>query len=626
MMAMISRLLRSFQNRPDMYVAAGGVLFGIAVFFVLSFKIPDYRGTGITLAVACAVYLLLAVRREIPLEFPPFRSGFTLPILNILFLGLSIYSVLVLHSSAGGRPLGYFISIALMGTLVALEAATTPPEAKARQALILAKIIFIALSLRWSLYYVFPGSYLGTDPWRNAVTFNQVLETGHMMPEIGGYYYMPVLHLVVSVTAQVTGVAVREAALLSISLFEVLSLLFIFLLGRQIFSAKFGLLAALLLAVNNLHVMWGWWLVAQTAGIALLALALFLVFTPQYRDKAVWRVLAMITLITVIITHSVSSFVLLVILLLLYGGGMVYRRAAPGGQGMAPGNLLIFYMVALLGYWLYIAKFFPEFLRMIWGIGPEFGAPIAFTPSLVTSVNPAWSETNRLGNLLYYGLAAVGLLTSLNPKNTSFARFNLVFVGVILTALIYTFFTLFDIEVMIGRWFVFLDVVLAAPAAVGLIFLAGSLSARWAKPGVLAALAFLLVFLMITNTTASFDSPLYPVYLKDRTALTVPELAAASTLSAISSDNIVMDYEHNLALAGQSGLKTVNLSAKDIQNHFENVKGMLVLREYAVESMFIAMGDEGIYKARINYDPYRALEDRGFSRVYDNGSVSGYSR
>ena len=161
---------------------------------------------------------------------------------------------------------------------------------------------------------------------------------------------------------------------------------------------------------------------------------------------------------------------------------------------------------------------------------------------------------------------------------------------------------------------------------VGLVFLAGSLSATWAKLCVFSAMTFLLVFLMITNTTASFDSPLYPAYLKDRTALTVSEINAAATISSIYSDNIVMDYEHSLALADKPGVNKINLSSKDIQDHFGDIRGMLVLREYTVDGVFIAMGNEGIYKAQINYDPYRALEGQGFNRVYDNGSVSGYSR
>ena len=625
-MTMIDRLPRFFKNRPDRYLAMGGVLFGIIIFFFSAIKAPDYQGIGITLAVACAVYLILTWRREVSLEFPYVPLRYIAPILNILFLGLSSYSLLILHLSTGERPLGYFISVALMGTLVALEAITTPPEAKARNALILVKIIFIALSLRWSLFYMYPGSYFGTDPWRNAAVFNQIINAGHMLPEIGGYYYMPVQNLVVAATAQLTGLAVREAAMLSISLFEVLSLVFIFLLGRQIFNIKIGLLAALLLAMNNLHIMWGWWIVAQTAGIALVSMLSFMVFTPQAYGKVVFRALTFMTLIILIITHSVSSFVELFILLLVFAGSLIYGWVSKNRQSITPGNLLVFYTVALLGYWLYISNFFPSFLRMIWGIGPDFSAAIVYSPSLVTVVKPVWSEINRLGNWLFYGFSALGLLSVLNPRNINVTRFNLVFCGILLISLVYVVFIVLDIEVMIGRWFVFMDILLAVPAAIGLIFLAKSLFVSWAKLGVLALSAFLLMFLMITNTTASFDSPIYPEYLKDRSALTVSELNAAETISSISTDNIVMDTAYSFSLADKPGVRVVGLSSQDVQDRFENIRGLLVLREYAMTNVFIALNKEGIYKAQITFDPYRELAGKGFNRVYDNGPVSAYSR
>jgi hypothetical protein len=623
---MIDRLSGFFKKRPDRYLAAGGVLFGILVFFFLGVKAPDYRGTGIMLCVACIIYLALAWRQDVSFEFPSIPARFTAPILNILFLGLFSYSLLVLHFNTGGRPLGYFISIALMSTLVALEAVTTPQEAKGRNALILGKILFISLSLRWSLFYVYPGSYLGTDPWRNAAVYNQIIDAGHILPEIGGYFYMPVQHLVVTATAQVTGLAVREASMLSIGLFEGLSLIFIFLLGRKIYNTKIGLLAALLLAVNNLHIMWGWWIVAQTAGIALVSLVSFLVFTPQTYGKVVYRALTIIALIILIITHSVSAFVVLVILSIAWAGTVVYGWVSKNRQSSSPGNVLIFFSVALIGYWLYITNFFPEYLRIIWGTGPEFSATISYTPSLVARVNPAWSDLNRLGNLLFYGFATIGLLSTLNPRNINISRFILVFCGILLTSLIYLVFTVLNVEMMIGRWFVFMDILLAVPAAIGLLLLANGLSASWVKLGVLALTSFLLAFLMITNATASFDSPIYPIYLKDRTALTVSEMNAADTIASVYPGQIVMDSAYSLSLTEKPGVRVTILSSQDVQNHFTDIVGLLVLRKYAVDNVFLAMVDQGIYKVKMSYDPYQALESQGFNRVYDNGSVGGYSR
>jgi hypothetical protein len=361
-------------------------------------------------------------------------------------------------------------------------------------------------------------------------------------------------------------------------------------------------------------------------GIAMVSLVLFLIITPQYQGKAVFRALAIFSLVMVIITHSVSSFVVLVVLLTVYAGSVIYRRTTGNRPVSSPGNLLIFFTVALLGYWLYTARFFPEFLRMIWGFGPGFVTPVTYAPSVAAGINPLWSDINRLGNLIYYGLGAVGLLAWLNPKNLNISRFNLVFSGILLAGLVYAVFTVFNIEVLIGRWFVFLDIILAVPAAIGLMFLVNSLPVNWARVGFLSVVTLIIAFLMITNTTAAFDSPVYPAYMEDRIALTASEMSAAATVSEISSDNIVMDYAQSLALAGRKDVKVVNLSSQDIKDRFADIQGVLILRRYAVDKVFIALDTGGIHKAQIIYDPYQALESRGFNRIYDNGPVSAYAR
>ena len=169
-----------------------------------------------------------------------------------------------------------------------------------------------------------------------------------------------------------------------------------------------------------------------------------------------------------------------------------------------------------------------------------------------------------------------------------------------------------------------MDIMLAIPAAMGLIFLVNSIEAKWAKVSMLAIIPFILTFLMITNASTSFDSPIYPDYLKDRSALSESELTAADTIASVYEGALAMDYAHRLALEDRPEVPVVSISHSDIQNNFVDVQGMLLLRKHLVNNVFIAWSDEGIFRTEITDDPYQVLEYNKYNRVYDNGEVTAY--
>jgi len=627
---MVERLPRIFSSRLDRNLAIGGIVVGIVATFWLRYTAPDYIGVGIMLAVSCAVYLFLLRRRVSSWEMtmPQFPLLSSRLLLNILFFALLLYSVIALYLSVDERPLSYFITVALMSTLVALEIFFTPEKSGRYYAFILVKILLIALILRWSLFYIYPDSFLGTDPWRSAVVYDAISQAGYLVPEIGGYRFWPVHHLMVVTTSQLTGVGLREAMILSLGLFEVVSLIFVFLLARHIFSAKIGLLAVLILAINNLHIGWGWWLVAQTLGIALVALILFLILSPRTHNLVNFKVITILMLIVLMLTHSVSSFVMLVILLMSYLGYTVYASATKNKLPYANLNLALFFFVALIGYWLYVAHSFAEFTKMAAGTSPDLSVAIPYAPYLEPKINPVWVEINKLCSLLFYALATVGILSVLNKRNIDLSRFRLVFFGVALVGIVFTLFfvvdVLVDVEVFTGRWFVFAQIVLAIPAAVGMISISNAMGAEWKRLLASAVIIFLLAFLMISNTMASFDSPIYPGYLKNRDALTESELQAAETAKSAYTGTVVMDNTHALALVDSPETLMRQLTYDDVQARFTEVKGLLMLRKYAVDNMFSSSTQGKGYWTEYTYDPYQALDSNRFNHVYESGMVGAY--
>lgn len=171
-----------------------------------------------------------------------------------------------------------------------------------------------------------------------------------------------------------------------------------------------------------------------------------------------------------------------------------------------------------------------------------------------------------------------------------------------------------------------MDILLAIPAALGLVAISNAIVGNWKRVSVLAVTMFILAFLMVSNATAAFDSPIYPGYLKSRTALMESELRAAYTIRAISPDTIVMDYTYSSAMKDSPETSVRYLTYQDVQTEFQGVVDLLLLRRYIVDNEFLALIDSGSCKAEFTYDPYQVLYKNRFNRIYDAGTVSAYLR
>lgn len=615
-------------GRLDRYVAVAGVAVGIVLYFVLGGVAPDYIGVGIALSVACVLYLVLSRHGEKPWEMalPGLASFSPFLLLNALFFILLSSILLMLYFSGYERPPGYFIAVAFICAVVALEIVTTPKEAKGRIAFILLKILVIAFILRSSVAYIFPGSYLGTDPWRNAVLYEEILLTGHLVGDMGSYYNMPFQYLLVVVTSLLTGVLPREAMILSLGLFEAISISFIFLLARNVFDAKIGLMSALVLGINNLHITWGWYIVAQTLGISIAALLLYLIMSRREYQTARFRLTTFIALVALILTHSVSSFIILIILTAYYLGNVIYSSFTGSKLRYDYRGMVFFYAVALIGYWLYFTGSFSYFMRMLVGQTPALSVDIAYSPTLITGVKSMSEGVNRLGNLLFYGLASLGILSVLNQRNINLSRFSIVFSAALLTGIVFMLFFIINREVLIARWFIFLDILLAVPAAIGLFVISNAVKSGWKKLATMVVIFLMISLLMVTNTTSSFDSFMYPSYLRNRNALTESELRAADTIAALYPGIIVMDNMHALALSGSPGVREKHLSKEDIESGFADLAGLLVLRRYLVGSKIgVSTGGQPFWTL-FTYDPYEVLERNKFNHVYEAETVGAYVR
>ena len=372
-------------NELDKTLAFLGLLFSLILTIWLAITIdrPIYITVGIFSFLACAVYLL--TRRNLPLSAIPSidqirANPWLYKVLNILFFLLLSYSILSIYliPELYTRPLGYFISIALMAAIVAVEILFLSPN-KSRIYFALFKIIILGLSLRWSQQLIFP-SLVGIDPWAHQWFTLKILDAGHI-PEGWGYSKLPVFHLITGAAMLITDLNYKMATMLSIGLLQVVcDTLFVFLLGRFILNAKVGLLAALLLMVANLHIVYGFWTIPNTAAVTLILPIIYLLFKIRKEKPTLAVSLSLLLMAVLILTHPIVTMCLAILLFVFWAGFQIYARLY-GEKSATPVTLTIaiLFTVAMFGYWTYVsghlsglARYMGEvFATELWGIPLE---------------------------------------------------------------------------------------------------------------------------------------------------------------------------------------------------------------------------------------------------------------
>ena len=616
-------------NELDRTLALLGVLFTVPLTIWLAITVgrPIHVLVGILCFLACAGYLIIRTNLSlstIPSLLQTTGSPRFYLVLNILFFVLFSYSILSIYLSPElyTRPLGYFISTTLMAAIVAVEILFLSPR-KSHTYFALFKIVTIALSLRWLQQLIFPG-VVGVDPWAHEWFTLQILDAGHI-PEGWGYSNLPVFHLITEAAMLITDLNYKMATMLSIGLLQVVcDTLFVFLLGRFMLSGKVGLLAGLLLMVASSHIRFGFWTIPNTAAAILILPIIYLLFKLR-RDKPILALcLCLLLMAVLILTHTIVAMCMAILLFVFCGGFEVYAKLY-GEKSATPTSLsiAILFTGAMLGYWMYISGHIWTLAHLVdvgfydelWEI-----VPLEVVARYILGVPLSEQLFNNLGMFLFFALSFIGCFYFASRKFGNRSSFAMVMGGVVILALAF-FPPLFGREIIIGRWIYLANIMLAIPLGLALFLLCGVLKNKLARVGLMSFLVFPLSFLMIMSPAANLDNHLFSPNTGVRFAFTEAELQAAATISKVWDGKIGVDRYYQGPIHWQFNAKVTAIDDYLLAPDFRDSQDMLVMiRQEIVKSPFGLGG--GIFK--LDYDPRHVLAEQGFSRIYENGSVSAF--
>jgi len=289
----------------------------------------------------------------------------------------------------------------------------------------------------------------------------------------------------------------------------------------------------------------------------------------------------------------------------------------------------IFFIVAMLGWWMYATDFAIGFLGKLIKWGFTIDAP-AWSRSVVSEhyldLHNIEYMLDIFGFTLYFFFSFVGSFYMLSKRYVSKYSFALVlsswFFSIILFLVL-----LFNITgIHIVRWYPSVQLLMCIPAAIGILLIS---TYNYPKNSlknipVLFILILFVSFFAITGSFVNWDHPIYSKNIANRVTFTLSELKAEHTISSTYKEKIWTDtyysgYFNEFQYYGEN-LPSGDISPNLISRDYNDVDGLIVIRKEIIEKPFKSTG--GVYK--LDYNPQIILNRLKFNCIYDSGTVRAF--
>jgi hypothetical protein len=613
----------------DEILAIAGLVASLTMITILLTIVHQYLEYGLTLFLGCAIYLFIKKLVAVPTSsdisaLPRFKLTIsTFLVSSLLFFTLFLGSILSVVLNWGyTRPPEYFVLTAGSCGLVAFEILTSDRNASSRHlVIILIEIILIGFSLRWIPQLMFP-SPINVDSWFHEAFSTQILNSGRV-PAGTVYSYLPFMHLIVVTTMSLTGLSYKFSAMLSVSFSNVISLVFIFLLGKSLFDWKAGMLSALLLGVADSYIELGSMNIPFALGLFFFSFLAYVIFGLSARAPFASAFLTVLTSMVLILTHTMASAFMALFLILFWLSLELFdiihdaRFHTPQGS-LVKKTVPVFFVVAMFAWWTYASGTISKLADLIragfnvsiWRtseISIQYTSQISFSEHLL----------NVLGFLFLVGFSIIGFLFMLSRNSESKHGFAFSLSGIVLVTITFVGW-LFGISGIIpSRWLYFSEFIMVIPAAVGIFLICQPFRGSRKRIGLVVFLVTIISFLMITDSLSNIDSPIYSADLTVRYALKESEMQAMYKVATIYNGTVVVDGECQGLFLFLLGRRTEDIASTLIEKTFNTPHGILVVRKEITEKPFFTQGGEiRVYNVS---DFLNTL-----NRVYDSNEVAAF--
>lgn len=611
----------------DRTLAIFGIFISLFLIIYLIFLKETfvYVFIGILTLMSCILWLIFR-RQALKKFFLLSDSAFLL--LNIIFFFITTCNVFFIYFRLNNyeRPFIFFIFLSLMFGMVAIEILFSRLTIK-HKFLIIFQIIILSLFIAWSQLLIFPN-VVGIDPWSHQRLTNMIIDK-RFIPDGFSYSRLPLMHLEIASTSLITGLNYKLATMFSISFLQIIcGILFVYLLGKNIFSVKVGLLSGLFLVLGNYFIGNSIKIIPTSLATILMLIIIYLLFIFCIKNRNVGFFLAIFLMISLLLFHTVTSMCMALILLVSFLINYFYNKIYNKNEIPVTINVVAFFIITMFSWWIYASGHIKKLSDIILA-GFQEEIFIHAPEEILRYINNiSFSERlfNQLGIFVFFSIAIIGCFFMISKKYGNYHTFNIAIIG--MTPLAVGFFSLiFGYFLIPERWWYFSEVLLAVPIAVASILLCMKIERNSLKTLFIFFLIAFLSFIMIMSPIANVDNPIFSSNTNARSAFIESEIITAAFFVEKSVENLSSDYDYftnpsSSILINFFGLNNTKIKSLDVSFLTKNFTRIntIVIRNEIINKPFRLFGQ--IFK--LDYNPQKYLEEKGFSRILDSNSAKGY--
>lgn len=636
-METVKRYVDKLTENLDVILSVIG--FSLGLFIVSLYYLIDLnqKDIGVAILSSCLIYIIFRKKFKSEASISSGKNRLK-SLLGLSFYIIFLICVLIFSMNLHYRPMSYFILVCALAGIIASEILYI--REGDRVSSILLQIFLLSILIRVGIFYNFP-SLMGYDAYFHANMARIITNTGFVAPfQISGkYFYYPLAHIFISVTQILGKTDVKDAIFYSIGLANIFITAGIYLIGKKLEGPQMGLLAALLINLNNHNIVTG--IANITSGSLVLCYFIFIIYT-IFSEKQEVKYTGLLLLITIlmVLTHQLTTFVVLFALVTIYIGKYLHSHLYNNSPLRTTGfNYILFFIVSMQTYWTFtFVTSDTSFLEMVFKPLMEVfqaGAGYSSDELIVGSVINQDTLEVLLLHISYLALpffSIGGVLAWLSREDLKkIDKFSIALVVIILYSFAYGIPLLGMRNLLTTRWFPLISVFLVLVAASYILKLVSLFDLRKAKIPAIFIIMLLFSFVMVTTPGINKDNPLVAKETTVRNQFKDIEIQAIKTVSGKYSGDILMDSPYDSCLFySDSGYNSSNARYFNIQQiKTGEIEGnsMVLLRKSTLKEP-ISINDPDRYGVNFIQELpgefFNRFEARDYALIYNNEEVFAY--
>lgn len=636
-METVKRYVDKLTENLDVILSVIG--FSLGLFIVSLYYLIDLnqKDIGVAILSSCLIYIIFRKKFKSEASISSGKDRLK-SLLGLSFYIIFLICVLIFSMNLHYRPMSYFILVCALAGIIASEILYI--REGDRVSSILLQIFLLSILIRVGIFYNFP-SLMGYDAYFHANMARIITNTGFVAPfQISGkYFYYPLAHIFISVTQILGKTDVKDAIFYSIGLANIFITAGIYLIGKKLEGPQMGLLAALLINLNNHNIVTG--IANITSGSLVLCYFIFIIYT-IFSEKQEVKYTGLLLLITIlmVLTHQLTTFVVLFALVTIYIGKYLHNHLYNNSPFRTTGfNYILFFIVSMQTYWTFTyVTSDTSFLAMVFKPLMEVfqaGAGYSSDELIVGSVINQDTLEVLLLHISYLALpffSIGGVLAWLSREDLKkINKFSIALVVIILYSFAYGIPLLGMRNLLTTRWFPLISVFLVLVAASYILKLVSLFDLRKAKIPAIFIIMLLFSFVMVTTPGINKDNPLVAKETTVRNQFKDIEIQAIKTVSGKYSGDILMDSPYDSCLFySDSGYNSSNaryFNIQQIKTGEIEENSMVLLRKSTLKEP-ISINDPDRYGVNFIQELpgefFNRFEARDYALIYNNEEVFAY--